>query len=230
MKQRKGFTLIELLIVVTIIAILAGAAVPYVQDYVDESRRARCKNDLEEIRNALVLYEMERRTTYSTTNIASLIGPFLTKAISDPWGGAYVVNDASSTVFSYGPDGQNLTGDEITTDYRPRQSVTKIFWWDTNVDGTVNVGDSIHLYVTRPGIAAAPTNADLFCSWMNNTLDLSAAGVWVSNSRVASFGFTNVFSPGSDTIIIRPLNTLRDRSNNTAVYMAKNDTLKVLAP
>ncbi|MBI3037584.1 prepilin-type N-terminal cleavage/methylation domain-containing protein, partial [bacterium] len=34
MNLRKGFTLIELLIVVTIIAILAGAAIPYVQDYI----------------------------------------------------------------------------------------------------------------------------------------------------------------------------------------------------
>jgi len=40
MLMKKGFTLIELLIVITILAILAGAAVPYVQDYVEDARIA----------------------------------------------------------------------------------------------------------------------------------------------------------------------------------------------
>ena len=83
--MRKGFTLIELLIVITIMAILAGAAVPYVQDYVEDARIAKCREDLGELRNAIMRYEVERNKLFdpSAEGLATdtwqqlLIGPFL---------------------------------------------------------------------------------------------------------------------------------------------------------
>ncbi|HNV71560.1 MAG TPA: prepilin-type N-terminal cleavage/methylation domain-containing protein, partial [Candidatus Ozemobacteraceae bacterium] len=65
MLGRKGVTLIELLIVVTILSILAGAAIPYVQDYVEDSRIGRARADIDEIRNALARYEVERGQAYT---------------------------------------------------------------------------------------------------------------------------------------------------------------------
>ena len=51
--NKKGFTLIELLIVIAIMAILAGVAVPYYNDYIVESRRAVLQNNLATIRKAI---------------------------------------------------------------------------------------------------------------------------------------------------------------------------------
>ncbi|HOY67880.1 MAG TPA: prepilin-type N-terminal cleavage/methylation domain-containing protein [Candidatus Ozemobacteraceae bacterium] len=232
MKLRQGFTLIELLIVVTIIAILAGAAIPYVQDYVDEARRARCKNDLDEIRNALALYELRRGVSYSTDNIASLIGPFLSKPLNDPWGAAYKVSDASSTVYSFGPDGKDSTGDEIRTEFRPRMAVSKVLWFDTNQNGLVDVGvDSLNIYVTRP-------LAYLTTSTINGTgLTLSAAAtvlgnagkVLIASASMASFPVPVAFVAGSDTLTIIDTNELFDGSLS-ATKAAKGDSLKVIAP
>ena len=55
--SRTGFTLLELLVVVTIIVILTGVALPYVQQYVEDARYARAKADLDEVKSALALYE-----------------------------------------------------------------------------------------------------------------------------------------------------------------------------
>jgi len=226
MKLRQGFTLIELLIVVTIIAILAGAAIPYVQDYIDESRRARAKNDLDEIRNALALYELRRGVEYPNNDIASLIGPFLTKALVDPWGAAYVVNRASSTVECLGPDGKINSGDEITIDFRPRMAVTKIVWRDTNKDGLVTpLVDSVLFYVTRPLLNAGPANTGLTFS----AGSINNPGTSVLNSRVASFAVATAFVAGSDTVTIDSSNLLVDESLDTNTNYARPDVLKIVA-
>ena len=51
--NKKGFTLIELLIVIAIISILVGVAVPYYNDYVIESRRSVLQSNLATIRKAI---------------------------------------------------------------------------------------------------------------------------------------------------------------------------------
>jgi len=235
---RKGFTLIELLIVVTIIAILAGAAIPYVQDYVDESRRSRCKNDLDEVRNSIALYELRRMVPYTQTNIASLIGPFLSKPVNDPWGAPFFVCDASSTVYSLGPDGMDGTGDEINTNYRPRMAVSKVVWFDTNQDGLVttsgfNPCDSILLYCTRPlkyASGAIINGTALRIS--GQASDLGNFGRVVS-SYVASFPFGIAFVPGSDTLRIidgTGGNVIEDQSGMASTKAARADVIKIIAP
>ncbi len=226
MKLRQGFTLIELLIVVTIIAILAGAAIPYVQDYVDESRRARVKNDLDEIRNALALYELRRGVDYPTDNIASLIGPFLSKALVDPWGAAYYVNLASSTIISYGPDGKPDSGDEIMTDFRPRMAVSKIIWRDTNKDGLVTVGvDSVLFYMTRT-LSAGAANTGLTCTAGGA---IGTPYTLALNGRVASFPVAGLFVAGSDTVTLGSTNLLLDKSLDANTNAARSDVLKIQA-
>ena len=150
---RKGFTLIELLIVITIVAILAGAAVPFVQDYVEDARLAKVRADLDEIKNALARYELDTGKLWVSSYTTDLIGPYLAKAMFDPWGTPYAIHATGSTVFSAGPDRASGTVaaniDNVSVDFRPPLAPTKAYYIDADKSGTVNVGDQIKLRFTR---------------------------------------------------------------------------------
>ena len=176
--MKKGFTLIELLIVITILAILAGAAVPYVQDYVEDARIAKCREDLGELRNAIMRYEVERNKLFDPANDGvgadadaklknwqqMLVGPFLTQALTDPWGRPYYFSNAASMVFSGAEDGDKNTN-IISVDVRPAMAPTRAWWYDIDRNGSVTEGDYVDIKFTRPlgakaeaGLAIAATN------------------------------------------------------------------------
>jgi len=58
-KFREGFTLIELLVVIAILAILAALMIPVVGSALDRSRTMSCSNNLRQIANAAVVYELD---------------------------------------------------------------------------------------------------------------------------------------------------------------------------
>ena len=161
--MKKGFTLIELLIVITILAILAGAAVPYVQDYVEDARIAKAREDLGELRNAIMRYEVERGKLFDPANDGvgtdeaerlknwqqMLIGPFLTQALTDPWGRPYYFSNAASMVFSGAEDGDKDTN-IISVDVRPAMATTRAWWYDIDRNGSVTKGDYVDIKFTRP--------------------------------------------------------------------------------
>lgn len=148
--KNRAFTLIELLIVITIIAILAGAALPYVQQYVDESRFSRAKQDLNEIRNALMRYEADQNKVYNKPDIRDLVGSYLSKALIDPWGSPYKVAPTSSTCYTLGPDGADSTGDEYKVYFRPPLALSKAYWEDSDQTGGLTNGDKLILKFSRP--------------------------------------------------------------------------------
>lgn len=228
MMMKKGFTLIELLIVVTIIAILSGAAIPYVQDYVEQSRTGRAKADLDEIKRAVMLYEVQYGP-YTGDSIASLVGPFLTKATPDPWSNPYKVNNASSVIYSYGADGTDNSGDELTAEFRPRMAVTKVYYLDANGNGDFDAGDALHVKVCRPAsITLDPVvNSKLVVDGSATALENS--GEWL-NEYTASFTFSTVptdFKPGSSTLQILSGNPLCDLSK-TVASAARPDLMKIV--
>ena len=155
--MKKGFTLTELLVVITIIAILAGAALPYVQNYVDESRQAKAKSDLDEIARALIVYE-SREGAYNKTTVEDLTGRYLDRSPIDPWGVPYVVATESGIVYSFGPDrkdavdGEEFAFDNIEVSYVPPLALVSVKWIDKNKSGAVdtqNVQDELHLTFSR---------------------------------------------------------------------------------
>lgn len=205
---RKGFTLIELLIVITIIAILAGAAIPYVQDYVEDARITTAKADMNEIKNALTRYELDRGTTYTDTTITPLVGAYLGKAISDPWGMPYLIIDNDSQVRSWGSnraDDDGL-GDDINVDFRAPLAVTKAYFVDADNSATVTTPDSIRVRFSRPASVLAVGAA----GWGFVIAGAAGAGANMAttvgaDNREAVISFTGApaaFLPGRDAIYL----------------------------
>lgn len=59
-KRRAGFTLIELVVVISILAILAGALIPRVTNRMAQSRDARRLSDIQSIKNAIDQFYLDK--------------------------------------------------------------------------------------------------------------------------------------------------------------------------
>ncbi|OGK04945.1 MAG: hypothetical protein A2W80_13350 [Candidatus Riflebacteria bacterium GWC2_50_8] len=222
--KRAGFTLIELLIVIVIISILAGAVIPYVQQYVDDSRFSKAKQDLDEIRNALVRYETDQRVLYPHEDLRALVGPYLSKGMADPWGSPYLVAPASSSCYSLGPDRQNNSGDEVKQYFRPPLAISRAYWEDANKNTFVDTGDTIVLKFTRPlrdepgdGPQTAILSHDF--DYLNGAPDLDYTNLTFFDNRMTVRMTLNynigspVFRPGRDTIAVRNASSIVDGEN-----------------
>jgi type IV pilus assembly protein PilE len=72
-RKQRGFTLIELMIVVAIIAILAGIALPNYNDYVLKGKLAEASSQLTTLQNRMEQYYQDNRM-YSTTSATTVCG------------------------------------------------------------------------------------------------------------------------------------------------------------
>jgi general secretion pathway protein G len=247
--SKKGFTLLELLVVVTIIVILTGVVLPYVQQYVDDARFARCKADLDEIKSALALYETKRGEPYApeasalltnggATSTAKLINRgYLTKNPVDPWGSPYAIYGASGTVMCLGPDGQKCTADDITVPFQPPLSCISAFWQDGNQDSEVSAtgrsGDILILTFSR-SVKSNPNGYTLGVndvSLAGNDPDYAEHLDSSGKTLIFTFSAAPTFKAGQDVITLNPnapgVNTanLLDNDNQPV----KKDDVKILA-
>lgn len=219
--MKKGFTLIELLVVITILAVLAGAALPYVQNYVEESRVAKAKTDLEEIARAIAVYET-REGDYIKGTVEDLTGRYLNKAPIDPWGRPYIIATASGLVISSGPDRDydvnDLTddsnADNIQGPYQPPLALVSVKWVDRNQSGAVdtqNSTDTIQLTFSRilsNTYAELDDNGSINDYFAVNGTDTTFGELFASASLkiiasktlVYELALDNAFVPGSDSV------------------------------
>lgn len=115
-----GFTLIEILLVVVIIGILVGVAMPRLGGRVKQARVSATKADINNVGMALRLYEVDNGEYPSSLqglvtkpgNVNNWRGPYLEKGVPrDPWGNNYTYanpgqhNPHMYDLSSSGPDG-----------------------------------------------------------------------------------------------------------------------------
>ena len=110
-RKKEGFTLIELLIVVAIIGIIAGIAIPNFLGARSKARVTRAFADMRAIADALEMYYVDN-TTYPAA-LADLTPTHITSLPNDPFGTAavpgyrYYINATATAwlLVSNGPDG-----------------------------------------------------------------------------------------------------------------------------
>jgi len=118
-RKEEGFTLIELLIVVAIIGIIAGIAIPNFLGARTKARVTRAFADMRAIADALEMYYVDN-TTYPAVPdeegdpIPGLSPTYMTSQPNDPFSGAvyrYYNNDDDTPtawlLVSHGPDGSS---------------------------------------------------------------------------------------------------------------------------
>lgn len=92
---RGGFTLMEMLVVVAILVVLAGAAVPIYMKQLDDAKKDRARVDVKTLGNVCEMYMMKNgaypESLVQLTQIPPEGGrPYLeVAALSDPWGHQY---------------------------------------------------------------------------------------------------------------------------------------------
>ena len=110
-QKEKGFTLIELLIVVAIIGIVAGIAIPRFLGARTTARVTRAFADMRTIADGLEMYFIDRNV-YPTALTDANLSTYITSIPKDPFGTSfrYYTNSATTPtmwlIVSNGPDGE----------------------------------------------------------------------------------------------------------------------------
>lgn len=121
--MKKGFTILELLVVISVLVILIGIAIPRFKGMQDAGRIAQVKGELRTMQTAIESYYMNASPNaypLSSTTLggATLIGAtprILSSALYDPFGSTteteyvYTYNSPYYVVYSVGVNGNGTT-------------------------------------------------------------------------------------------------------------------------
>lgn len=136
-KSKSGFTLLELLVVVGILAALVALALPFYQDYVNQSRLTAAEADLQTFKKALAMYDQLETKMFGgngETTFLPLVGRYMQDYRSsstqtnpvDPWGSDYKIDVKTGAIWSCGPNGADesvdsrlAVGDDVLTTWKP---------------------------------------------------------------------------------------------------------------
>ena len=220
---KKGFTLLELLVVVGILAALVALALPYYQDYVNQSKLTAAAADLNTFRKALAMYDQLEPSMFTTNatydNFTALIGKYMQDfrktstqiAPTDPWSSDYHVFPAAGSIVSGGPDGTITTvatarepaGDDILVTWKPQFFVSSA----KKINPT-----TIELIFTRKLLATSVAAGDI-----------SATGYTAStfnkiSDTIYRFKSTTAITGGTVTVT----DTAITAQDGKAIYAAEN--------
>ena len=226
--NKRAFSLLELLIVVAIIAVLVGVALPYYQDYIKDTKKVKAKHELDVIKQALIKYDTFEDRTFQTNDLRVLLGRYLQDLPRDPWGRDYKVDYIKGQVSSGGPNNQT-TNDDIVVDYKPPLTLQSALWVDSDKNRHISSGDYLKLDFSRylkSGEAltysnASPTTTGVDLQFSPDVVvgDLIATTTPLASStelliELDTTATDNTFFPGSSTVRVALTNDgLMDNSN-----------------
>ncbi|HHY92669.1 MAG TPA: prepilin-type N-terminal cleavage/methylation domain-containing protein [Firmicutes bacterium] len=98
--RKGGFTLVELLVVVLIIGILAGVAVPKVVQHVDNAKKTACRANMRQIETALEAYYLENGYYPEPSESSLPTGLELKRLPECPAFGAYTYERSAATDYT----------------------------------------------------------------------------------------------------------------------------------
>jgi prepilin-type N-terminal cleavage/methylation domain-containing protein len=188
--MKRGFSLIELLVVVAIIAILVGVATPYYSDYIKDSKRSKALQDLDALKQAIVLFNSQEDLPYlgiigtDTANplptlgekdFNGLMGRYLTFIPTDPWGKNYKLDPYACFVYSEGPSSSK--GDDIREYYVKDLALNKIEWEDLDNDRTISENDRLYIHFNKSVFVDGEIQANDFIIYENNEVATDPAPI-----------------------------------------------------
>ncbi|PVZ84710.1 type II secretion system protein GspG [Serratia sp. S1B] len=131
-QRQRGFTLLEIMVVIVIIGILASLVVPNLMGNKEKADHQKAVSDIMALESALDMYKLDNSRYPSTEQgLQALVtkpsaqpeprnypqGGYIRRLPQDPWGADYQLlspgQHGQIDVFSYGPDGQPDTEDDI---------------------------------------------------------------------------------------------------------------------
>jgi len=155
--MRAGFSLVELLIVVAILAVLVGVALPFFRSYTGEAQRSKAEMDLQVLRKAIHRYQ-GANGHFGGATFEPLLGRFLQEIPRDPWGNDYFLDGNLGILGSFGADGVpgGDGGDQdVAIRYLPPLSIFKVAYhgpMGVPRDGV----NRLTLWTTKPYHAVEP--------------------------------------------------------------------------
>ena len=234
--KKHAFTLIELLIIITIIAILVGVALPYYQDYIKQAKLAKAEHELDIIKEALIKHDTMEEFPFQHDELRYLIGNYLQDLPRDPWGRDYKIDWVKGMVWSEGPDFTDEY-DDIKVEYKPALTLQKATWIDYDNNNCISKYDKLKLDFSRcinasyalglgcqlgliPGDSNGVATPSAGALWFSEDVDVScfdAVASFPASSSYILISFEGcgdvdklqkAFNPGSSTIRICPKNNL----------------------
>ncbi|MFT6895819.1 MAG: general secretion pathway protein G [Paraglaciecola sp.] len=130
--KQQGFSLIEVMVVLLIIGIMASMIAPSIMGNKEEAQLKKAAVDIQQLESALEMYKL-RNNVFPTSEqgLDALVtvptidpiprnyqeGGFIRRLPEDPWGNPYQLLSPGEVgvidIFSYGPDGEPGTDDDI---------------------------------------------------------------------------------------------------------------------
>lgn len=115
LQNKYGFTLVELILVIAVLGILAGIAVPRYLGFAERARIAACRTNVETVER---LYQVETHTENDLNHSDVTFEMFLNKVGSDlcPSGGVYYCVDGAVRCSLHDEGGENKEKEENEVD------------------------------------------------------------------------------------------------------------------